>query len=129
MRSFAPSRSGAVQRKSSDRPRPGASGARAPYSVATAHRPNGLPERLQTVMEAMSGFSLADVVVHRNSAEPARLGALAYTRGSEIHLAPGQERHLPHEAWHVVQQAQGRVKPTLQMEGIAINDDGGLERE
>lgn len=24
---------------------------------------------------------------------------------------PGQERHLPHEAWHVVQQKQGKVKP------------------
>ncbi|SUA88597.1 hypothetical protein [Pandoraea pulmonicola] len=31
---------------------------------------------------------------------------------------------------HVVQQAQGRVKPTMQMkEGVAINDDSGLERE
>ena len=29
--------------------------------------------------------------------------ALAYAQGSDIHLAPGQEQHLPHEAWHVVQ--------------------------
>jgi hypothetical protein len=29
----------------------------------------------------------------------------------------------------VVQQKQARVKPTLQMKGIAINDDSGLERE
>jgi hypothetical protein len=28
---------------------------------------------------------------------------------------------------HVVQQKQGRVKPTLK--GVAINDDAGLERE
>jgi hypothetical protein len=90
---------------------------------------NGLPEGLRTVMEAMSGFSLADVVVHRNSAEPGRLGAAAFTKGNRIHLAPGQERHLPHEAWHVVQQAQGRVAPTLQMKGVAVNDDAGLERE
>ena len=41
----------------------------------------------------------------------------------------GREQHLAHEAWHVVQQKQGRVKPTLQMKGVAINDDGGLERE
>ncbi|MDB5671974.1 MAG: hypothetical protein JWO25_2933 [Alphaproteobacteria bacterium] len=89
-----------------------------------------LPAPLQSVMEAMSGFSLADVVVHRNSAEPARLGAVAFTKGDHIHLASGQERHLPHEAWHVVQQKQGRVKPTLQMKGgTAINDDAGLERE
>ncbi|HAP63088.1 MAG TPA: hypothetical protein DCR93_27510, partial [Cytophagales bacterium] len=38
--------------------------------------------------------------------------------------------HLPHEAWHVVQQKQDRVKPTLQMKGrVSINDDAGLERE
>uniref|UniRef100_UPI0035934C76 LirA/MavJ family T4SS effector n=1 Tax=Aquiflexum sp. TaxID=1872584 RepID=UPI0035934C76 len=53
----------------------------------------------------------------------------------------GQEKHLPHEAWHVVQQKQGRVKPTLQMSkssgnpafagkgGVNVNDDAGLEKE
>ena len=60
-------------------------------------------------MEAMSGIALDDVRIKRNSPEAARLGALAYARGSEIHLGPGQEKHLPHEAWHVVQQKQGRV--------------------
>jgi hypothetical protein len=55
--------------------------------------------------------------------------AHAYAQGSQIHLGPGQEQHLPHEAWHVVQQAQGRVKPTMQMKGIAVNDDAGLEKE
>jgi hypothetical protein len=70
------------------------------------------------------------VRVHYNSEKPAQLNALAYAQGSEINLAPGQERHLPHEAWHVVQQAQWRVKPTLQMAGgLAVNDDAGLERE
>lgn len=39
------------------------------------------------------------------------VGALAYARGNDVHLAPGQERHLPHEAWHVVQQREGRVAP------------------
>jgi hypothetical protein len=58
------------------------------------------------------------------------LNAHAYAQGSEIHVAPGQERHLPHEAWHVVQQAQGRVKPTMQMKaGVPVNDDAGLESE
>jgi hypothetical protein len=70
------------------------------------------------------------VRVHYNSAQPAQLNALAYAQGSDIHLAPGQERHLPHEAWHVVQQAQGRVLPTLQLnDGVQVNDDAGLERE
>lgn len=55
--------------------------------------------------------------------------AHAYAQGSNIHIAPGQEQHLPHEAWHVVQQKQGRVQPTLQMKGITINDDTALEQE
>ena len=72
------------------------------------------------------------VAVHYNSSKPAKLGALAYAQGNDIHLGPGQEQHLPHEAWHVVQQKQGRVNPTKQfktMLGVAINDDIGLERE
>jgi hypothetical protein len=68
--------------------------------------------------------------VHYNSPRPAELGALAYTQGTEIHVGPGQERHLPHEAWHVVQQRQGRVKPTMQMMGgVKVNDDQALEQE
>ena len=41
----------------------------------------------------------------------------------------GQDRGrgMAHEAWHVVQQKQGRVMPTLQTKGVAINDDQGLE--
>ena len=60
---------------------------------------------------------------------PAAVGALAYAQGSDIHLAPGQERHLPHEAWHVVQQRQDRVRPTASAGGVAINDDAALEQE
>lgn len=90
---------------------------------------SGLPARLRAGVEALSGFAMGDVRVHRNSAEPAKLGALAYTMGSEIHLGPGQEQHLPHEAWHVVQQKQGRAQSTTQMKGVGINDDAGLEAE
>ena len=69
----------------------------------------GLPGNLQAGIEHLSGLSLDGVRVHRNSDAPAKVGALAYAQGRDIHLGPGQERHLPHEAWHVVQQAQGRV--------------------
>ena len=75
----------------------------------------GLPDNLKTGMENLSGISLADVKVHRNSDKPAQFQAHAYAQGTDIHLASGQEKHLPHEAWHVVQQKQGRVKPTMQM--------------
>jgi hypothetical protein len=89
----------------------------------------GMPDQLKTNLESMSGFDLSDVRVHRNSDKPAQLSALAYAQGNEIHLGPGQEQHLPHEAWHVVQQRQGRVAPTTQMAGVGVNDDVELERE
>jgi hypothetical protein len=90
----------------------------------------GLPDNLKTGIEQLSGLSMNDVKVHYNSAKPAQLQAHAYAQGTEIHVSSGQEHHLPHEAWHVVQQKQGRVKPTVQLKGkIAINDDAGLERE
>jgi hypothetical protein len=90
----------------------------------------GLPDNLKTGMENLSGMSLDDVKVHRNSDKPAQLQAHAYAQGTDIHLGAGQEKHLPHEAWHVVQQKQGRVKPTMQMKGkVNVNDDKGLERE
>jgi hypothetical protein len=91
---------------------------------------DGLPDNLKSGIENLSGMSMDDVRVHYNSGEPSSMGALAYAQGSNIHVAPGQEQHLAHEAWHVVQQKQGRVKPTVQMKGsIPVNDDKGLEQE
>ena len=91
---------------------------------------NGLPGNLKSGIENLSGYSMDDVSVHYNSSKPAQLQALAYAQGTDIHIAPGQEKHLPHEAWHVAQQKQGRVKPTMQMKvGVPVNDDAGLENE
>ena len=71
-----------------------------------------------------------DVKVHKNSDKPAQLNAHAYAQGTDIHLSAGKEKHLPHEAWHVVQQKQGRVQPTKQLRSkLKINDDTGLEKE
>ncbi|MCW3071440.1 MAG: hypothetical protein JWO44_1330 [Bacteroidetes bacterium] len=90
----------------------------------------GLPDQLKSGIENLSGHSMDDVKVHYNSSKPTQLNAHAYAQGTDIHLASGQEKHLPHEAWHVVQQKQGRVKPTMQMKGkVDINDDKGLEKE
>lgn len=89
----------------------------------------GMPNQLKAGIEALSGMDMSEVRVHRDSGKPAQLNALAYAQGNDIHLAPGQEQHLPHEAWHVVQQRQGRVKETTQLAGVGINDDAGLERE
>lgn len=101
-----------------------------PVSLRKEENKTGLPDDLKAGVESLSGYSLDDVRVHYNSSKPAELQALAYTQGTEIHVAPGQEEHLPHEAWHVVQQAQGRAQPTMQMKtGVAVNDDQSLEQE
>ena len=97
---------------------------------ARASNATGLPDRLQTGIESLSSMPMDGVKVHYNSSRPAGLMAHAYTHGNDIYVAPGQERHLPHEAWHVVQQAQGRVKPTRQLRSqVPVNDDPALESE
>ena len=91
---------------------------------------SGMPDNLKNGIENLSGIGMDDVKVHYNSDKPAGLQAHAYAQGTDIHVAPGQEKNLPHEAWHVVQQKQGRVKPTMQMMGnVNVNDDKGLEKE
>jgi len=90
----------------------------------------GLPDQLKSGVENLSGHSMDDVKVHYNSDKPSQVQAHAYAQGTDIHVAPGQEKHLPHEAWHVVQQKQGRVQPTMQMkEGVPVNDSPVLETE
>ena len=90
----------------------------------------GLPDNLKHGVESLSGHSMNDVKVHYNSDQPAQLNAHAFAKGTDIHIAPGQEKHLPHEAWHVAQQKQGRVKATTQLkEKVNINDDAKLEQE
>ena len=89
----------------------------------------GIPDHLKSGMENVSGMSLDQVKVHYNSSKPASVQAHAYAQGNQVHLASGQEKHLPHELGHVVQQAQGRVKPTTQINGAKINDDKKLEKE
>ncbi len=98
-------------------------------SVLQISHPAKLPNALKSGIETLSGRGMNDVTVHYNSSKPFALKALAYTQGSEIHIAPRQERHLPHEAWHVAQQRQGRVRPTLQAKGRWLNTDTALERE
>jgi hypothetical protein len=94
-----------------------------------AENNTGLPDTLKAGVERLSGIDMSEVRVHYNSDKPAQLGALAYTQGKDIHVAAGQERHLPHEAWHVVQQARQQVQPTVQTKGAAVNDEPGLENE
>jgi hypothetical protein len=131
----APGRQGSapVQPRVEDRPTQAngnTAGDRPALSVAQQPNKTGMPGPLKAAVESLSGYSLDGVRVYYNSPKPAPLQALAYTQGTEIHVAPGQERHLPHEAWHAVQQAQGRVQPTMQLkDGVPLNDNQGLEHE
>lgn len=118
---------GAVRRKATGEsiaPTPGTGGRSVGSSTggggSTAPRPLAIGPRLEpqshggsapirSGIENLSGMSMEDVRVHYNSAKPAQLQAHAYAQGEQIHVAPGQERHLPHEAWHVVQQKEGGV--------------------
>ena len=76
--------------------------------MAESH--TGMPRPLKAGLESLSGIDLSGVRVHKNSSKPGQINALAYTQGQEIHASQGQEKHLPHEGWHAVQQMQGRVR-------------------
>lgn len=89
----------------------------------------GIPAYTKSLFESSSGFSFDDVRVHYNSDRPARLNALAYTQGSQVYIAPGQERHLNHELGHVVQQKQGRVHADKNIAGFPVNTSEALESE
>ena len=89
----------------------------------------GLPDNLKAGVEQLSGLDMSDVKVHYNSSKPASVQAYAYTQGTDIHVAPGQEKYLGHEAWHLAQQKQGRVQPTTTVGGMPVNDNAGLENE
>ena len=100
------------------------------FTIQKKENNTGLPNNLKSGIENLSGIDMSDVKVHYNSSQPTQLNAYAFAQGNQIHIAPGQEKHLPHEAWHVVQQKQGRVKPTKQLKSnVNINDDPGLEKE
>jgi len=94
-----------------------------------AKNETGLPDGVKAGVERLSGRSLDGVRVRYNSPSPLRFGASAYTDGSHIDVGPGQEKHVAHEAWHVVQQLQGRVRPTVRAGGMSLNMDDRLERE
>jgi hypothetical protein len=116
----------ALQKKSTATPPALPAAERSPAAASA----QGLPPALKHGMQALSGFSMDQVRVHYHSSAPAQLQALAYAQGQDIYLGPGQESQLPHEAWHVVQQAQGRVPALWQMKGgPSVNDDRGLEAE
>lgn len=102
-------------------------GKRRPASRA-AFGSTGIPGAMQERFEASSGLSFDDVRIHYNSPRPAKIGALAYTQGTQVYIGPGQERHLEHELGHVLQQKRGIVKADGYLNGLPVNRDPRLER-
>lgn len=89
-----------------------------------------LPDHLKSGIENLSGYSMDDVTVHYNSDVPSQLKSHLYDKGKAVHIGNNQEKQLPHEAWHIVQQEDGRIRPTLTAKaGVTINDDQKLENE
>ena len=96
-----------------------------------------MPQPLRQSMEHAFQSDFSGVQIHADSERAAALGALAYTEGDSVHMAPGQynpgsqvgRELIGHELAHVVQQREGRVSATGQAKGLAINDAPGLESE
>ncbi len=94
-----------------------------------------LPPTIQQKMESVFGADFSDVEVHVGP-EASSIGALAFTRGADIHFAPGQynpnshfgQKLLAHELTHVLQQRAGRVRSPFST-GVAVVQDPALEAE
>lgn len=103
----------------------------------TEENKTGIPDDVKQKMEDSFSADFSGVRVHPESDKAPDVGALAYTQGADIHFAPGQfrvdtsagQQLLGHELTHVIQQAEGRVQPTTEIGGMAVNDDVSLEHE
>ncbi len=94
-----------------------------------------LPAAMRNKMEAALNADFANVRVHIGP-QAERIGAIAFTIGSDIYFAPGRyqphtlqgQQLLGHELAHVVQQRAGRVRNRLST-GLAVVQDHSLEAE
>jgi hypothetical protein len=94
-----------------------------------------LPDAVRGKMEAALGADFSGVRVHVGP-QAERIGAIAFTLGSDIYFAPGRfqpetphgQQLLGHELAHVVQQRQGRVRNPIGS-GVAVVQDLALEAE
>ncbi len=99
--------------------------------------PNGLPNEVNNKMESSLGADFSDVKIHKNSQESKDIGAYAFTKGSDVHFAPGEfkpfslkgQELIGHELAHVVQQDSGNVKPTEEINGASVNTNKSLEKD
>ena len=94
-----------------------------------------LPSTVLAKMEAAFSTDFSAVRIHEGP-QAARIGALAFTIGTDIYFAPGRYRPesisgqqlLGHELTHVLQQRQGRVRAPAGA-ALAVVQDPALEAE
>lgn len=94
-----------------------------------------LPDALRGKMEAALGADFRNVRVHEGP-QAERVGAAAFTVGSDIYFAPGRfqpntlhgQQLLGHELAHVIQQRSGKVRNPFGS-GLAVVRDRMLEAE
>jgi ribosomal protein S18 acetylase RimI-like enzyme len=94
-----------------------------------------LPDAVRGRMEAALGADFSDVRVHVGP-QAERIGAIAFTLGSDIYFAPGRyqpdtmqgQQVLGHELAHILQQRAGRVR-NPRGTGVAVVQDRALEAE
>ena len=126
-----------VQKQEEEKERQAKKGGSNPPSPSGSGTKTKLPEEVQSKMENSFGTSFSDVNIHPNDEGAKDMGALAYTQGKDVHFAPGQyspgtqkgQELIGHELTHVEQQKAGKVQPTAQGKGMAVNDDPKLENE
>ncbi len=102
----------------------------------SAARTAPLPPRLLRRAERLLRCDLSGVRLPADG-HAARVGALALTRGAQIHVDPRALARparellflLGHELAHVEQQRAGRVRPTRWLAGDPASDDARLEAE
>lgn len=98
----------------------------------TAQRGQGhaLPGETRAYFESRMGQGFGDVRVHHDEETTSRLGARAFTHGSDLYFAPGEyspstdggKRLLAHELTHVVQQ-RGGATPDVQRQETSPQTD------
>ena len=96
-----------------------------------------LPEDVQTNMEDAYGHDFSNVKIHPDSDSAEEMDARAYTKGDDVHFAPGEfdpgsetgQDLIGHEFAHIAQQREGRVQTTTMEDGNAVNDNQSLEEE
>ena len=80
----------------------------------------GIPDHVIQGMESSFGTDFSSVRVHPDSSKAPDTYKPDTSAGQQL---------LGHELTHVIQQAEGRVQPTTEVGGMAVNDDLSLEHE